>query len=184
MVVALFFAIAGCHSTITRPDVPDDPVTVFFLVDGQHHGLILPDGEGQFTEYGYGEWWWFANNMDSWYRAFPTVLWPTQGALGRRPIAVADERALRDRFHWMDITAFDAERPRVEALRDRLAARYESRRDEEIFNSRYRFWFVPDDDSYWAWWNCTDAMAAWLEELGCEVSWVPIRIGLEFEALE
>ena len=43
--VALFvlaWAIVGCTSTITPPQNPVDPVTVYVLLDDRHQGLILP----------------------------------------------------------------------------------------------------------------------------------------------
>ena len=39
--------------------------------------------------------------------------------------------------------------------------------------------FVPHEDGYWFLYNCNDVVARWLQELGCSVSWVPIRLDLE-----
>ena len=38
--------------------------------------------------------------------------------------------------------------------------------------------FVESEDGFWFLYNCNDALADWLRELGCSVSFVPVRLGL------
>ena len=38
--------------------------------------------------------------------------------------------------------------------------------------------FVPSATRYWWPHTCADAVADWLEELGCDVAWAPARLGL------
>ena len=64
------------------------------------------------------------------------------------------------------------------ALRDALESAFAKGVDEQVYNARYRMSFVPSPDGYWFLHNCNDAVARWLEKLGCSVSWVPIRIDL------
>lgn len=168
----------GCRSTITPPPFPEHPTEVYLLTDARHYGLVLPDGPRRYVEYGFGEWQWYAQNDDAWYRTVPTVLWPTRATLGRRTIYAEDGRGVAERFHWIEVRRLVVDRPKVEALHASLAARFTAASAGRVHNPRYGFDFVPlDDESYWAFWNCTDALATWLEALGCDVSWVPLRVG-------
>jgi hypothetical protein len=172
--------LLGCTSTVRPPDSPlADPVTVCLVHDERHRGLVVPWPDGGFVEYGYGEWRWYAELDDAWYRAFPAVLWPTRGALGRRPSDAPDLDALRLRWSWLQLLPVTVERHRVDALRTRLEAAFAERAAELYHNAAYGFDFVPSEDGFWCLFNCNDAVAEWLEELGCTVSWVPIRTGLE-----
>ncbi|MCA8943278.1 MAG: DUF2459 domain-containing protein [Planctomycetes bacterium] len=184
--VAISFLVwaIGCTSTIRPPAQVDDPVDIFLLLDARHRGLILPHPDDGLVEYGYGEWWWYALGDDAWYDAFRAVLWPTQGTLGRRRTGATDLESLRDRFHWMTIQSLVVERERVNSLVEDLETARAERREDEIWSDRYGFWFVPFRTDYWAFHNCNDEVADWLERLGCDVSWVPICLDLEFAAPE
>lgn len=153
------------------PENPIDPVEVFLTEEGIHRGLVLPRASG-FVEYAYGEWGWYVLGRDAWYHAFDTVLWPTQGALGRR--SYDDPRA---EFTGEKLTPLPAARPAVEALLDELDALYESARATEVYNPSMRMHFVKVSPGFWCFFNCSDATAQWLRRLGCNVSWVPIRGG-------
>ena len=61
-------------------------------------------------------------------------------------------------------------RERAEALRRRLEERFERHLSTKVTNEVHQLTFVKDDDTYICWHNCNHAVAAWLEELGCEVS--------------
>ncbi len=172
-------ALAGCTSVVRAPPAPGDPVPVFLLLDARHRGLLLPAADGKgLVEYGFGDWDWYALNEDAWYDVFDTVLWPASGALGRRPTDAADAPSLRARYPWMELHEFAVEREAMEALRGELEAPFAARAADQHFNPRYGMTFVPADDGFWCLFNCNDAAALWLERLGCEVSWVPLRLGL------
>lgn len=177
LAVAVFLGVTGCVSEIRPPTSPEDPVATFLLMDDRHRGLLLPRVEGGFVEYGFGDWDWYAQCCDRWYHTFDTVLWPTQGTLGRRLSPARDGEELRRQFSWMDLHEIIVARHKMEALRAELAAAYAKEANREVYNSRYRMSFVPHD-SYWFLHNCNDAVAAWLQKLGCSVSWVPIRLDL------
>lgn len=179
--LAVCFAIAGCTSTVRPPAAVHDPVTVLLSFDSRHRGIVLPRRDRRWVEYHYGEMGWYAHMQDAWYDVFDTVLWPTQGALGRREIGGADVAAVRRRFSWIRFEPLEVERERVLALRDALDARFEAGRDEVVRNDDYGLDFVPVEDGFWCLFNCNDAVAVWLEDLGCDVSWVPIRTDLEVD---
>lgn len=147
-------------------------------MDDRHRGVVLPRVEGGFVEYGFGDWDWYAENCDRWYHAFDTVLWPTQGTLGRRLTAARNGDELRARFSWMNLYEIRVDRTKMEALRAELAKTYAKESAREVFNARYGMSFVPCADSYWCLFNCNDAVTVWLRKLGCSVSWVPIRVDL------
>lgn len=174
------WGLVGCTATVTPPARVAQPATVHLLREAMHTGLVLPPssaGAG-YVEYGFGEWEWFARGNDAWYRVFPTVLWPTQGTLGARHFAAADEAGLRRAASWAELTPLVVEAEKVEALRARLAAAMDARRDEAVARPELGWTFVPDATSYWFPNNCADVVATWCEELGCTVSWAPICTAL------
>jgi hypothetical protein len=176
IVIAAALLLSGCASTVRPPENPVDPAEVFLTEEGIHRGLILPGASG-YVEYAYGEWGWYVLGRHAWYHVFDTVLWPTQGALGRR--SYDDPRA---EFTGEKLTSFRAARSAVEALLAELDTLYESARATEVYNERTRMHFVKISPGFWCFFNCSDATAAWLRRLGCDVSWVPIRGG--FRAAE
>ncbi|MHC4852972.1 MAG: DUF2459 domain-containing protein [Planctomycetota bacterium] len=179
----VFPVVTSCVSVVRPPSSPEDPATTYLLMDDRHRGLLLPRAEGGFVEYGFGDWDWYANSHDSWYHVFDTVLWPTQGTLCRRFTSARNGAELRQQFYWMQLFEIVAARSDMESLRKDLAHTYSSCLSArgEVHNTRYRMSFVRHDDSYWFLHNCNDAVATWLEQLGCSVSWVPIRLDLQVE---
>lgn len=170
------WAAVGCTATVTPPTAVRAPATVHLLREAMHTGLVLPPATagGDYVEYGFGDWEWFARGNDAWYRVFATVLWPTPATLGRRPFRADDDAGLRRAAYWAELTPLVVERERVEALRRQLDERAQRRRDEAVHRPSLGWTFVPDDGSYWFPNTCADVVGAWCEELGCDVSWVPV----------
>jgi len=178
LAAGVFFWITGCISTVTPPENPEDPVTVYLVEATCHAGVVLPAPRGGMMDFAYGDWDWYAQNHDSWYHAFDTVLWPTQGTLGQRRLPSGDLSALQPRFPGYSLRPFQASRKKVALLLDRLQARYARNRAGAVYNARFDLTFVKDDPGYWFLHNCNDEVADWTRILGCSVSWVPIRSGL------
>lgn len=174
-----FFAIVGSTSTITPPEDPDDPVTIYLLMDDLHRGLWLPNADQGLIEYGFGDWDWYANNQDSWYHVFDTILWPTAGTLASRRTSARSEEELRRQFSWMQLHPIQVAAKDMQTLLESLADRFAAASNQQVYNSRYGMTFVPAGESYWFLSNCNDAVASWLESLGCSISWVPIRLDLQ-----
>ena len=172
------FAVTGCTSVIRPPTSPQDPVATYLLMDDLHRGLWLPRKEGGLVEYGFGDWDWYANNHDSWYHAFDTILWSTQGTLGRRFTSSRSGEELRRQFYWMKLHKILVARKDMDALRKELEDAFAEGVNEQVYNARYRMSFVPSVEGYWFLHNCNDAVANWLAKLGCSVSWVPVRLDL------
>jgi hypothetical protein len=175
---------AGCSSTVTAPPEVVDPVEVFVLEEAMHTGLVLPPDPSasgspeQYVEFGYGDWSWYARGNDAWYDVFATVLWPTRGTLGRRTFGARTPAELRRRAHWARLSSIVVEREHAAALRVALQRRFDARRKQVVVDRRLGFKFVPTDGAYWLPHNCADVVADWLERLGCEVGWAPLRVGI------
>jgi hypothetical protein len=172
----------GCTSTVTPPPLPANPATVFLLTESMHTGLVLPPADAardaEYVEFGYGDWGWFALGNDQCYHVFATVLWPTQGTLGRRTFGARTQSELLARVTWATLSPIVVDATKAATLRRRLQAAFDERRGELVRRADIGFEFVPADESYWFANTCADVAARWLEELDCDVGWVPIRAGL------
>lgn len=163
--------LAGCANTIYLAESPSEVRFVYLLDLGRHSRMAfgLPDGE--FVEYGYGEWQWYANLQDQWWRVPAALLWPTQGTLGRRvwsgPRA---EARLLEEYDGLIVLQLPAEKFRVDALVAKLERDFNRRSAQLIRNRVYRLDFVPYHRPYWLFNNSNHAVGNWLQELGYEVS--------------
>lgn len=182
-----FFGFFGCTSVITPPRDPQEPVSVIVLAEVMHRGLLFPldvDGEPDrgYVEFGFGDWEWFARGNDAWYRVFPTVLWPTRATLARREHRGRSVLELKEHMPSARFQELKVARAGMQTLRDRLQGTFDAGADQMVSLPGWSMRFVPDDTrGYWWAHNCADAVADWLVELGCAVSWVPIRVDLVVE---
>lgn len=182
VVGALLAAVAwsGCASTVTAPKDPPDPVVVHLLSTGRHAGVLLPNGDGRTVEYGYGNWSWYALGKTDWWRAPATVLWPTQGTLGRRYILDAELAAKNHDYGRGTLEELCVSRASADRLLAHLDAQFAAG-GEPHFNETYDMSFVRHPDGFWGFHDCHDQVAEWLRELGCQIGWAPIRTGLRVE---
>ncbi len=186
-IAALLWVFAGgCTSTVTPPPPPIDPVRVFLLQEALHTGLVLPpDGDAagntEFVEFGFGDWSWYALGNDAWYHVFATVLWPTQGGLGRRTFGARSAAELQRVVTWAKLSPIVVSAAKATTLRRRLQAEYDAHVAESVARTDLGFRFVPVDASYWLPHNCADAAADWLRELDCRVTGALFRIGICLE---
>lgn len=175
-------SLAGCTSVVWPPAAPAHPTTVYVLREALHLGLVLPvpaRAPEHFVEYGFGDWSWFALGDDAWWRAVPTVLWPTAATLCRRDYATADPQQLAAIAarggRRLDPLAVDADA--IDALRQRLDAAFAAAAEHRA-RPELGMEFASADGSYWLFHTCADAAATWLRELDCTVTWVLVRGGL------
>jgi hypothetical protein len=180
LLFALLVWSVSCSTTIRPPANPLEPTTVLLLREAMHTGLVMPspDRTGEYVEFGFGDWSWFALGNDAWYDAFATVLWPTRGGLGRRTFLAANVDALRARVYWADLQTVEVPGARMRALRDALQQQWTAGLPNAVEQRRLGWTFVPSERSYWWANNCADVAAEWFEALDCEVGWAPIRTGL------
>lgn len=160
--------LAGCATTLVTPCGSPPRQTVYVLDHGRTSSLALPDETGGFVRYVYGDWRWYALNETTVSAGIAALLWPTQGALGRAAspsrFTADDAPAAYEQMHVLEVEA-----KRVQRLRRRLDALYTVSADRRVHNSLYDMDFVPYPQPYSALHNSNQVIAAWLEELGCEV---------------
>lgn len=178
--------VNGCTNYITPPAYVSDPQAVFILDFGRHSSLLLPnEANDEFTEFAYGEWQWYALQRDSFIRIFPTMLWPTQGTLGRNTW-VLDEPApggrdeaglvmdllgvVDEHFYPQAVHPVFVERRAISALHELLDERFESSDVEPLSVPEYRLYFVTDARRYTLFHNCNHETVDWLVQLGCDLN--------------
>lgn len=182
--LSLPLGLGGCGPLRIRPPRVVGPAAVVYLADyGPHSALILPRSGGQFVEYGYGWWPWYALNHDRWYNVFPIFMCPGAGTLARRTLPVIQgAETLQAQFGLEHAYSIPAEPARVAALLERLDAGYDSRRAGEIFNPVTGMNCVPSDRLYAVIDNCNTAVADWLDALGCDLSGQTVNADFEVQA--
>ena len=181
----LLLLCASCTSLVFAPERVEQPAAVFVLREALHIGLLLPepvDAPQRWIEYGYGDWSWYALGNESWWRVFPTVLWPTAATLCRREWVARDEDDLARLVtaRGCEVDRVVVERARVETLANELSAKF--RDGAEVRRDELRMDFVREDGGYWMGNTCADVAAEWCKALGCEVGWVLIRGSLRTKA--
>lgn len=157
---------------ITPPAEVKDPVTVFIADYGMHGSLILPRDDGQFREFAYGEYDWFALNHDQWYNAIPIILYPHKATLGTRMLAgPVTVEALQLQMPVESIFELRVEQAAAQAGLQQLESRYEQNKSirGEIYNPAIGLNMVEDPKPYSMCNNCNIELAAWLEMIGCRV---------------
>ncbi len=179
---ALLFAAFGWTARVRPPALVSTPISVFVVRDELHRGLLLPAPAGGFVEFGFGDWEWYARAQEQWHRVFATVLWPTKGTLARREHFARDGAALRATMPWASFDEFVVEASAAVRLRERLDAQFVAGNSERVFRTGLRMHFVPWDRDYWFADTCADAVVEWLQELGCQASWVPLCFDLALAA--
>jgi hypothetical protein len=170
--LVLFSLVGGCAHRVDMPSSSNEKTSRFLLVDyGYGSHLVLPRENGGAVLYSYGEWAWFAENRDSWYRVFPVLFWPTQGTLGRQEWPGLNGVELYRRENpTLRMWELSAPRERIVALVSRLDTEFQATTDRPHYNARYGLDFVKWGPRYHFLNNCNHLTVKWLEELGLEVS--------------
>lgn len=174
-------ALWGTTASVMPPASPDDPVTVMLIADELHRGLLLPDGAGGFVEFGFGDWEYYARGDDGCCGTIAALFWPTPGTLSRRMLPLLDPAGVRAALPWARFQELRVGRTAARALCERLDAACVAQRGRQVARPNWNMTFVPWPRRFWVLDNCGDAVADWLRELGCSVSWVPICLDLRVE---
>src|SRR5438045_2606308 len=83
ILIFLIVASGGC-ATVRPPANPRDPVPVYLTDYGVHSSLLMPNGDGRFVEYYFGDWGFAVDNRNWPQDACGALLVSGQAALGRR----------------------------------------------------------------------------------------------------
>lgn len=171
--------LSGCAGVVARPMIDPGVETrpVFLLDHGRHASLVLTRADDSLVRYVHGDWVWYAEDRTGPLRAFPTLLLPTESAVGRRELAPArDENELRRRIRVGIETIYSLSAPaaKIDALDQSLSEWFERKADEALFNARFDLEFVPGPRPYTLFDNSNHVVAEWLEALGIPVRGNPI----------
>jgi hypothetical protein len=177
MLILCLVALGGCATRVTPPSAPENPGTIFLLDHGRHTSLVVSTPEGSLVRYAYGDWRYYAERQTGFGSAVAALLWSTPGALGRRALPgppTAD--AVREQVPLAIEALFEieVERSRIELLRAALDAIVLSA-ERQLETPETFLTFVPYPRDYNLRHNSNSMIAAWLEELGCEVSGIRVR---------
>ncbi len=168
---AVAACLTGCPSSITPPGDPTNPVSVFLLDYGRHSSLAFPtDGEHTLVEYAYGDWNWFALDESEWHDVFPTLFWPTQGALGRRVLCVEPTPAsVLQAVGCEEVLEITVSGCAVTDLARELDGQFDDRIETLHYQPLYELAFVHTEKPFHLFHNCNHAVAEWLRKVGCQV---------------
>lgn len=170
IVVAALLAWVGSPTIIVPPAKPANPATAYVLVQGYHSSLLLPDRNGGYIQYAYGDWQYFALNQQDWSNAAAALLIPTQGTLGRRQFSNLDNLRQRvDSNRNQTILKIEVAEAQAAQLLNPLNQRFKRNIDTRVENSINRLSFVQDDQDYTLLHNSNHELVVWLQDLDCEV---------------
>lgn len=179
----LFLLLAGvlsasCTTVIHPPAAPADPETVILITHGRSSSLLLPDGEGHASRWAYGDWRYYALGRKGIRDAIAALLWPTPSALGRQRVE-SDPQTREDLLAWLgigidEVISITVRRDAAARLDQRLEGLFAANRGTRHYNPGPRLEFVRHPRAYSLVSNSNARVAAWLRELGGEVSGVPL----------
>ncbi|MFK5955391.1 MAG: hypothetical protein QM477_02990 [Planctomycetota bacterium] len=182
--LALLLPFASCVTPALPPEAPADPVKVYLLLEGEHAGLLLPDGSDSWIEYSYGDYGWVVMGRDTPCYASFALFTETDGALGRRsfqghPAADSFSLSRGTRFQ-----PFLVERRKADALRLQLDTEFSRNQEEPFFNQGFGLNYVHATHNYHLFHHCAHATIEWLQALGCDVSSSGIIRSVEMRGID
>ena len=171
--VSIVFALAGgCAATVHPQPQVLDPVAVYVADYGVHSSLLLPNGDGRYVEYCFGDWGYSAENHCWPQDALGALLVSQESAFGRRfvqPEPHNDEpKPVHPAPHHIERVF--ASRQDVSRLLHDLGERYERGAAKiVVHNPENDTDYVKDTEHYSALNNCNHLTARSLRTLGCQV---------------
>ena len=169
----LALGATGCVSVYPQK-VAVVPTDVYVTDYGIHSSVIIPNGDGRYVEYAFGDWNYAALNHDWPNDAFGALVISFQSGLGRRFLETnpADLKPVLMHPEPERVQVVHASREAVEGVRNELDERY--RRDltktkKVVHNPENNMDFVRDDEHYSFYNNCNDLTARCLRKMGCEL---------------
>jgi len=172
----LVLGTTGCVSVYPQK-VAVIPTAVYVTDYGIHSSVIIPNGDGRFVEYAFGDWYYAALNHDWPNDALGALLVSFKSGFGRRFIeSTPDLKPSSTQPEPERIQVIYVSRDEVETVRRNLDERY--RRNlakasgKVVHNPENNMDFVPDDERYSFYNNCNDLTARCLRQMGCELKGV------------
>jgi hypothetical protein len=159
----------GCATHVTPPKFVRDPVTVYVTDYGRHSSIVLPDPDGGYVEYAYGDYDWFALGDVNLFSGLRAAFASPRATLGRRSFPARDGPLAPADLKCEKLEEFTASQARVEALRMNLESIFNRSPAKPIHSDFSMLEHVPDSEHYWLFHNCNHATAQWLRALGCRI---------------
>ena len=180
--VALFCLLPGCAWNIRPPSNVADPVPVWITEYGRHCRIALPSGPSKFTEYGFGEWHFYALEDRGLFSTLRAATGFGSGAFSRRELTPAPDGTLGPRqTGGTRSERVLVERSRADSLRQELDARWQGNQTNVRIRARDGVPVSRDAEGYHLFSNSNHATARWLRRLGCEVHGFPLMANFRVE---
>jgi hypothetical protein len=168
--LTLAIALIRMPTMIIPPQSPERPITSYVLDRGLHSRLVLPNGNGGMVQYTYGDWRYFALQIQTPISAIQALLLPSAGTLGRREFP--NERTLKATIQAESggrLLSIVVAADEVEELRSQLDRRFRQNLDTHVIHRRVGLHFVRDDQAYSFFHNSNHELVQWLKALDCQV---------------
>lgn len=167
----LLFGVCGCAASVYPQSNPVTPTAVYVADYGIHSSLILPNGDGRYVEYAFGDWNFAALNHCWPNDALGALLISFQSTLGRRFITLSpgeiEPHPVHPPPHQMQVVY--ASREEVMRVVREMDARYNRDTSVVMHNPDNDMDYVKDSEHYWVANNCNHLTARCLREMGCDV---------------
>ncbi|MEA5507492.1 DUF2459 domain-containing protein [Halotia wernerae UHCC 0503] len=167
-------------TTIVPPTAPVEAITIYVTDYGWHSRLVLPSRNGILIQYAYGDWNYFALNQQDLINGLAALFLPTQGTLGRRTFSnTAQFEQIMEREN-ASILSLKVGQAHVIRLLKLLDERFNRNLETRIENSQTGLTFVQDNQHYTLLHNSNHELAAWLQDLDCQIHgliiWANFRV--------
>ena len=173
VLLALF--LPGCAWTIRPLSDIADPVPVWITEYGRHCRVALPSGPSKFTEYGFGEWHFYALEDRGILSTLRAATGFGRGAFSRRELTPAPDETLGPRqTGGTRSERVLVERTRADSLHRELEARWQGNQTNVRIRARDRVPVSSDAEGYHLFSNSNHATARWLRRLGCDIHGFPL----------
>lgn len=180
--VFLAVLLPGCAWTVRAPTTVADPVPVWITEYGKHCRVALPAGDSTFTEYGFGEWHYYALEERDWLSTLRAGTGFGSGAFSRRTLLPAADGTLGPRqTGGTRSERIAVERTQADRLRRELDARWQRNQDQVRLRQVDAVPVSRDPARYHLFENSNHATAQWLRQLGCQVHGFPLMANFRLE---
>jgi hypothetical protein len=173
----LLMIASGCATRVYPPANPANPTTICLCDYGVHSSVLLPNGDGRFVEYVYGDWAYAVMDEDDPMHTLGALLVSLQPALGRRFLTPKPgETYPMPPNHPHTVWPMLVDSQKVAEVVSTLDARFDKHKDTAMLNPDpdYGFLFVRDDEHYSVLHNCNHMTVSILQAVGCGVGGFPI----------
>jgi hypothetical protein len=175
LLAALALALPGCAWTVRAPSAVADPVPVWITQYGKHCRVALPAGPSKFTEYGFGEWHFYALEERSLFSTLRAGAGFGSSAFSRRMLTSAPDGTIGPRqTGGTRSERIQVERTQADSLRRELDARWQRNQGDVRIRQVDAVPVSRDPARYNVFDNSNHATAKWLRRLGCEIRGFPL----------